>query len=322
MVIKPDESNKRIVLEPVNEIIEKIKESNNNRIFLAGDINTGKSIVLKEYLYQSNDLNNPVIDVSLKYGEYNSHLPKEIFDLYHMCLIIQKMLEFIKKNHPYQYSSFDCLEGIINNVMLQIKYMLYSMKFDNKDEKISNFLLNDPSVLLDHFWNLAVQVLDFKTITVVIDNFDEVGLSSCQYQKYLYNALSERLNIIATISDKEVLYNEDRRKALEINNEVISVDYSKDVSVVREILAHLIPSETIENGQTKTLIDDEVIEYMIKNTNGNISDMMYAISQANRNLTGFNKDSYVTAIIDYVDKEINKHPMLKGNPDPVRKLHI
>ena len=61
---------------------------------------------------------------------------------------------------------------------------------------------------------------------------------------------------------------------------------------------------------------------MITKTDGNITDMCYSVRRANDDVEEFTQENYENYIINYIDTEINKHPMLRSFIPTERKLHL
>lgn len=61
---------------------------------------------------------------------------------------------------------------------------------------------------------------------------------------------------------------------------------------------------------------------MIKKTNGNLFDMISAVKHLCNNVEILNIDEYSSFMLNYIDNEINKDPLLTGMIIPERKLYI
>lgn len=309
-----------------NPIIDLLNKTDKD-IMLIGGRGTGKTILLNDAL--ENSANNILIDGTLKNGDGLFLKTTNLYNLYQTCLIIQKIILNIKKYYSEKYiNDFVFFEAYIDNLMKQIYFISMTDLYDKGLKSINQNLLNEPEILLDELLNIMSKKLDIKDLTVVIDDFDVVEGSSQRYQKFFYNRIKSYLRLIITVSDKEVINNDELLQGFSNENEIIKLDYSKNVLTVREIL-----NEEIYNNFIKTrllpmkynlyfVLSDDTIELMIKKTKGNLFDMLTAIRYLYSNIEKLDRSEYSTFLLDYIDGEINKNPILTGIVVPERKLYI
>ncbi len=329
MVIKPEEKYRQISLEPVNKVIEEIKSKKKNNVFLVGDISCGKSVVLSEYLRNYDNPEHALIDGTVRYGEFVPIPDSELIRIFQTCLIVQKMLLFVKQKQPQKYIEyFAGLESRVDVIYRKVNWIYLIGNYNKKPEKIDPILLKHPEILLEEFMSIATRILDYKTITLAIDDFDSIGYSSPTYQKYLYNVLSQYVGLLATISDKNVVASKEIQNELSENNDLVLVDYSKDVEVVKELIDRMNLREMFLLGDAKyrmpisLVLKDETIALMIQKTNGHIGNMSYAIKTLYSKMDELTKEQYDEFLLHFIDTVINKNPILTGFIVPERKLHI
>ncbi|MBQ7031637.1 MAG: hypothetical protein IJN13_04635 [Bacilli bacterium] len=329
MAIMSDEKCRQISLEPVNRVIDEIKSKKKSKVFLVGDTACGKSVVLKEYINGYNDPEHALIDATVRYGEFVQIPDSELIRLFQTCLIIKKMLLFIKQNHPQKYMEcFVGLESRVDVIYRKVDLIYLVGNYNKKPERIDKVLLEHPEILLEEFLSIATNVLDYKTITLAIDDFDSIGSSSQTYQKYIYNVLSQYVGLLATISDKKVVYSQERQNELSEDNDLVMVDYTKDVEVVKELMDRMNLREMIFSGKMKyrmpisLVIKDETIASMIEKTNGSMFDMAHAVRELYRKMDELTPAEYDQYLLHFIDTEINKNPIFTGFIVPERKLHI
>jgi len=225
----------KIYLEPVNKVINKINSTAKDSIILLGYPGTGKSLILDEYQKNSN-FKNIIINGSLQNFEYIFIPDKEIFNLYQICLIIEKMILYVNKNYSEKiYKNFMFIENTICNILKNINCMIIIKNYGYK-QLIDKRYLKNPEILLENFIYVAMKSIDYKTLTLIIDNFDSIGESSISYQKYLYNTLSKYLKVIFAISDSKVINDKNKIENLSIKNDIIEVNYSFDIETIKIIL--------------------------------------------------------------------------------------
>ena len=303
-----------ICVEPVNKIINEIDNNISKNIILFGHPGTGKSVVLSEYMNRQ-VTEVPIINASLKHGEFIYQKDEQLYNLYHVCLIVNKMIEYIEKNHEESKVFFLLLKNTISRTLYMIDALYSTYKLESKNKLIDEKLLNNPEILLHSFFDIAFPLLGYKKIVLVIDDFDKVGDSSKVYQNYLYRLLKNYVdvNFVITASDPNI--DKDR---LSKEHKIIDVNYSFDINTIKQIfnlqyrreafLTGIIPSE---------FFDDKTCGNLIDLTNGNLFDMNSALS--------YFYQSDVKTIYNmyyYIENILNKDPIISGNIKKDRKLHI
>ena len=318
-----------IMLKPVKEIINKISSSKSDSIILAGMPGSGKSTVINEYINNTNN-DKIVVNGTVGIGEYIFIRDESVFNLYHTCLIISKILLNIQKKYPKEFlNDFVFFSVYIESILKQIIYMHMSDTYRSTTTFINDSLYVCPELLIDNLLDLMVNSLRVENITLVLDNFDRIGTSSIKYQTFIYERLKSYFNLIMAISDENSINNTEKINSLKVNNEIINVDYSADVDSVIEILdkeSHKILRTKLTNYdfryRLRFVLDKNTIAMMIEKTNGNLFDMLSALRVLYRNIPKLKKEEYGLFILNYIDKEINKSPYLSGIVLPKRTLHI
>jgi len=106
------------------------------------------------------------------------------------------------------------------------------------------------------------------------------------------------------------------------------LEYTKDIEIVSSVLDEEIMNYVRRFGNFKTLFNsrrllgDETILLMIQKTNGNLFDMLNAIRYFYKHMPELTKEEYSPFILNYIDKEINKSPIISGVIPICRKLFI
>lgn len=302
------EDSKFIYKEPVIDVINKIMTSAKDVTFLMGGTGTGKTVVLNELINNYN-----VIDGTIKMGEYKYIHDSEVFRLYHVCLIIKKILNYFNNRN----TKLILLDDYLNNIFKKIKLMAMINSYEEKNKLIDPSLLCNPENLLLDFLSL----LDIDEIKLVIDNFDSVGYGSKFYQMTIYEIFKERIKLITTISDEEVLNNEDRKEKLKSHGDLIELKYTKDLETIKKILVGF-GKENRPIYNIRFFLTDKEIEEMINKSNGNLFLIQKVVDYLYKNLANLNNMEYSKYINDYLDQEINRDSQVSGIIMPVRKLHL
>lgn len=311
-----------IYREPVNEIVGKLNDNIDKNILLTGVEQGGKSVVLNEFMKQQNK-EIIIIDASVKNGEF-MRIHDKLFNLYHVCLVVQKMILHLQKTSPDDVYLFDYINQQTRDLLSKIN-LICTLGFADSEDKyvgkyIDKYILETPESLIHNFIRIALFVLDYQQVTLILDNFDVVGESSIQYQQFMYNTLKqfEKLKFVATVSSEEVLNNYDSLENLRGKECMINVGYSFD----KEIVKTIIDDKIEEMIKPSKLLSDRAFGTMILLTNGNLMHMELAIRYLYSILSMTNQSDYESELIKYITNVINKNPIITGNAVITRKLHI
>lgn len=319
MSSRPLKNKKRIYMEPITKVLEKINKSEKGNLVLLGDEGAGKSVILDEYLLGSSK-EHPIVNLTTEHGEFVHYTDEEVRRLMQVALVLKKILLYVQETYPNQYIEvFANFDEKVKEIRRKIRFLYMVQNYSYKTRDIDSVFLKNPEILIEEFLNLAIKHLDYQTMTTVIDNFDTTGSSSKFYQQYMYNLLSQYFKLVITVSDKKVINNEKKQIELSENNDVILVDYTYDAKVVREILRTVFIGDFIDIEES---LSDEILSLMAKKTQGNLFDMMAAIRYLLSQIDNLTKEEYEVCLINHIDKEINKNPIFTGRIKLERTLHI
>lgn len=302
--------------EPVNKIIKDINSSRASTILL-GPAGCGKTTVLKTL---TGDKNNLVIDGSVKDGEFLHLYQKDIFNLYHMALLVQKMILYIQKRYPLLAPEFGILKTNISTILNEINDIYVTNSFFEEIKDIDSYFIEYPEVLLEWYLNILFDHFDIDTITVFLDRFDSSNYSNRYYQRFMYNTLNKYLKVIISVSDTRIVKNYTEIRRLQKNNQVISITYNQNVAIVKDILdrmiinSGLLSKKDIFNKRVYNLLSDDLIEILIKRTNGNIFMMSYMVRELYRHLDELTADEY--------ESFLTHLPVIYNHTLSKRKLYI
>ena len=297
-------NKENIYLKPINLIIEELKKSSTNGIFLVGEPGSGKTTTLLEYIEKNKRTNTPVIDITLQ-SIYSIEIYNDLAKLFQICSVLQKMLLYIKDNYLRCYvEHFLLFNTKIYNIQNDIIRMYNLNNYSLNDTCIDNIILNNPELLLEEFLDISLKSLKFKNLTVVLDNFDIEKPYMCLYQTYMYDMLKKYLKVVATISDLTIINNQDKLTKLSKNNTLVMVNYYKDVNIVKKILDKSLMEKQNKNVISKKvsfIFNDNTIKDLIIKTNGNIYIMILTIKtffERIKDIYLLDYDKYLLAIAD------------------------
>ena len=177
-------NNETVFLPPIEEVISKIKDEKDN-IFLVGTPGSGKSTVLN--LYKNTEhLEIPIFDCTVGLGQYVFILDREVNNLYHTCLVIQKMLLHIEKNYPLIYEKiFPFYKNFIDKTLEKITQLNAYSNYSSKYEFLGKQYCQNPEILFDSFIDTVLDYLGYENLTIIIDSFDSIGSSNIDYQTFI-----------------------------------------------------------------------------------------------------------------------------------------
>ena len=168
------------------------------------------------------------------------------------------------------------INNLLNN--LEIEYLAYAkFAYFNSQSNLNIELVNNPTKLVDMFYNLIKDRVDLKQILFVFDNFDKVK-NSYNYQSLIFNNLKKYFQVLYAVEKLDL------NKNVNLNNsKIIQINYSEDEVVIEEILdkyiinKKLIPSNDFSK-RIRFILSKEDILNLIDKTNGNIYLMFYIIN--------------------------------------------
>lgn len=320
-----DVYSRGIYLKPVNGIVQKLNDSSNNEIYLIGKEGSGKTTVINELISNQNNPQNPIINCSPKYEDLCFFSSPKAFKLYQVCLIVKRLILFIGKNEtPDVYIKFENLLFLIEKIINRVNLMNMLLATDDEyDKYFGNLCRIESEDLINMFVELAIFNLDYENITIVLDSFDKIACKSAVYQKHIYQLLKEHFKIILAVSDTKILENP---TILNNDSEIINVQYTEDVDVVKNILDYLVVRELFSkekidlSKRIRFILSDDIIAQMIQKTNGNLFDMLSATRYLYNHLDS--TSDYADIILGYIDTVINKNPIYTGYYKQERKLFI
>lgn len=311
-------------LNPISNTIHKIKNTTKNGVLLVGEEGSGKTATILEYVKQNRNSSTPVIDITLL-ADYSLEINNEIAKLFHICSIIQKMLFYIKDNYLDTYvNHFIFFNARISNIQKDIVAMYSLGKYSIDGTNIDKIMLNNPEILLEEFLTNVMKYLNYRDITLIIDNFDVEKPYTRLYQTYMYELLKKYLKVVATVSDPTVINNSQKLNELNQNNDLIMMNYNRDINTVKRIL-----DESMADKQNKKIISrricftfsDSTIEKLINKTNGNLFAMMLAIKIFFEQINEFEPSIYDERLMAIVDENLQFNSILISR-NKTRKLYL
>lgn len=314
------------VSKPVDEICEKIENSESNKIIVTGNRYSGKTTVLKRLEERGLNTDNQTICTDFLYPVLPAKEPdacydKEFFNSFYEALFTKKILKYILHNNRAEFYNYFGYDSIINSYCLKD-----TEHFINANVLFKNMIRNDSSYfpkkkeyskdLLEKMKNL----LEVEKINLAIINFDQTNNSS----KYAQNLLSDYFDmfdkVILEVHDQKI----NRKKLIEKGYDFQRVNYGYRKDVIKDILLKRIKRYNdgdIEYRIPKHLYRDENLIKVFKKANGNISLMIDSLFAADE-LRRFQGIITPDTINNVIEAEKSKTLKYSNNPNYNDKLYL
>ena len=190
-----------LVEDVITNIIEQIQNTSKDVIFLQGNNGSGKTTIINEISKLQN-----VINITINYDEKKYFINKNIQNIYHILLIIKKIiLYYININNDFKIE-FLFYYRRINNLL-----NIINIEYIAKKEKA--FMLIVPKILNIDYNELLEELLDNLSHCIInsnnlliLDDFDLV-VNNINYQNYIYNKLKNKFRVLYAINNNHNLSN-------------------------------------------------------------------------------------------------------------------
>ena len=266
-LIKQDE----FVREIVDDECDRLYDIESSKIILNGGRGTGKSTLLTRNTERElGRVNNQTIlmkfDAAGFIKEPNETFNENFFKHYYELLFAKKLVEYIKVNYPLLYKAkfLEINQEIINYLNLT-------------DDYINNILYKDIQLktlfktneIVPNIIEKIKNELNINYLNLAIDRFDWINNSSITSQKILENYFNHFYKTILSIDDETIKVNN-----LANNYYLMSISYCYNIDAIKEIIFR-----RIDNNFPIELLTDDIYDYLIKQTKGNISLMFSIINE-------------------------------------------
>ncbi len=316
---------KKNYIKPVNDVTNKILNSDSKTVFLLGEEGSGKTTVLNELATSQETPEKMFVVYEPNFAKLNSICGVRSYRLYQTALVLKHVVLDIQKKYPLNISfGFRKIYFVLDNIINRIELMyIVGATDDAYEHYLKEFSDFTPEIIFEMFLNYTQQFLPDVDITIILESFDKITRNYPTYQNLIYRLLHNNMNLIVAASDKRVLENPELLKG---EGEVVSVNYNKDLENVTSILERVLYISLYDNGvrsfdyQLKNILSESAIERLIEITNGNLSDMILAIEYLGIQIKNFGAVDYEKILFDYVSKELlsNERKDFQKN----RTLHI
>ena len=259
------------VREIVDDECDRLYDIESSRIILNGGRGTGKSTLLERNTERElGRLNNQTILMKFEAAgfikEPNEIFNEDFFNHYYELLFAKKLVLYIKVNYPLLFKAkfLEINNEISNYLNLTDDYINNVLYKDIKLNKV--FKINE---IVPIIIERIKKELNVNYLNLAIDRFDWINNESIISQKILENYFKHFYKTILSVDDETINVNN-----LTPNYHVMSINYCYNIAAVKEIIIRRIDSEfPIE------MLTDNVCDYLIKQTRGNISLMLNILNE-------------------------------------------
>lgn len=273
--------SEEFIREPVNDICKKIQNINFEKMILGDGRGNGKSTVLQQLQNRTIDTDKPFICMQFDAAglpiKENDIFTQEFLIHYLEERFANQLLYYIRNNYERTYyNNFREYSAFIEESSRKTIDFINNSSFGNT--KPLDKLLHSKEIsgeILEKFKS----ILSTKNIGLCIDRFDWINNSDALTQHILSDYFNLFRNVIIT-SDDENLVEEWKLKPF--TPEKYDFSYTKNITTVRLILSKRIEIYNRESRRNEKdfvsfpldWLDVDTIDLLIKETNGNISEML------------------------------------------------
>lgn len=211
----------------------------------------------------------------------------------------------MKNNFKFVYRIYfeDIYNILKEKALLMDKYINAGLYIDKEFKKVID-PLEITSIILTELKN----ILELNSINMAFDRFDWTNGNNSSVQNILSSYFDLFDKVIITTDDNNI-----NKKNLENKGySIIDIDYGKKESIVKEIVRRRIWAQDKMPILTDEYITDEMYNYLIRKTNGNLTLILDIIREVS-NLCEWNQSlNNLEKIFEiYTEKEIEKEKQFR-----------
>lgn len=268
-------------MEPVYKLTDKILASKSDKIILTGGRQVGKSTVLNRLEHRGISKDNKTIrmqfDLSLILKQdRNPNYDYAFIEHYYELVISFNLLNYIKKNYPLISARFEKEQSILLEIANYTDYFFSHAWYEEvRLDKTLKWGEQSKDII-----EKMKSLLHINKLNIAIDRFDWINQSDIFTQELLssYEKLFDKM--IITVDDKKINKRLLKNKLIKKGYEILNVNYSNDLDVVKRIIKKRSSYYIIKNYYRYNIIDlisDNIYEYLIDSCHGNIEMMLSAV---------------------------------------------
>lgn len=270
-------NSSEFVREPIDSVFKEINNELSSRIIINGGRGIGKSVLLSSIENRTISTESPYISArfdAIGLGvENDEYFDDNFFTHYYEVLLCNKLLNYIRNNYGVYRKQFLDYENKVR-VLLNNTYDYINEVYYGKC-KLNRYLSSGELSL--EILDKIKEVLGLDKVNLIIDNFDKINNSSEIAQQNISGYFDNFNKVILAVSDENI--NEDN--LINKGYSFISLDYSKDLEVIKEIIRRRVVFYTKNKTRYVSLDVDlftnRVCEKLISETNGDLRIMLEVV---------------------------------------------
>lgn len=313
------QENGLFIREPIDELSKKLNNDSSKKIIVTGGRGTGKSVLL--YNHELKNLGNDKQTICIKFDsiaifpdEFNEVYDKRFIEHYYEMIFCFKILNYIKENYSIVYEKeFKNYKDLLHEISKKTDDYINNSCF----VKVSLDTYLKQNELSVEILTKLKKCLNISSLSLAIDRFDWTNESNRLVQEIISNFFVQFDKVIITTDDKYLQDKNNRKQLTDKDYSFIDLEYGKDMEVMKAIIKKRInySNKNLVMGEIlfpEEILDDQLLEYLIKKANGNIS---FIIECVNEVISHWNftrqaiNDSKMDKIIEYKSikvKELEK----------------
>ena len=217
---------------------------------------------------------------------------------------------------------FKSYEDLLHQISTKTNYYINNSWF----EKVSLDVYLKQNELSEAILLKLRRILNIDYLTLAIDRFDWINESYRLVQEIISNFFVQFDKVIITTDDKSLEDKNNREHLINKDYSVMELEYGKDMDVVKAIIKKRInySNEHLVMGEMffpEELINDDVIECLVKKANGNISFVISCINEI-MNYWNFTKQAITDNQLDRIMEEKSNSIKTLEKMSRPRKLYL
>lgn len=279
-------NSEAFIREPVDEITNKIINSQARKIVLDGNRSNGKTVILNSLENRGLGTNTQTIltraDPTINFSiEPKEEFDEKFFKHYYEVIICWDLLRYIKNNYILTYEkSFKDFKEMLKPISSNLDYYMNNFCFENVS--IERYLTTGE--ISEQIIKRLKEVLKIDNLNIAVDRFDWANGAS-SYTQLLYSFYFTLFDKAIITTDDETLTEEHKNNLKHYSYDFITPNYGSDFDTIKAIIKSRIKlynqkEENINKRFDESIIPDDIYRKLIDQTDGNLETILYSFADA------------------------------------------
>jgi hypothetical protein len=306
------------VREPVDNVRKQIENSSSKKIIVGNGRGIGKSVLLTEL--EGKNISNEQQYVKMAFDPVMHLNDEKLSQHYYEMQIAKNLINYIAKYYSYTYqNNFKNDDIAIKNIINETNKYLRNRYFTN--EQLTKYLQNGE--LTENLINKIKSLLKISQLNLAIDRFDWTNGNNKSDQLILNNYFNKFDSVVITSDDEEIKRKARRDNLINKGYDFINLNYGADDNYIKAIIRNRIAEYNINRcynhrNFNEDLLTDEVYQYLINKTRGNMNLMINSLAVFLNNWESCNEDFDVEKeLIKATNEEIKDNQNLIRTKKPI-----